>query len=258
MKKIALLVLAGAGLLAFAGTAQAKEIVGLKICGASGCNASTDREQLKGWMLGGSSDPEQSTSVPAEPFYTAELSFGDPEGNVIHQETAYWLPGSNVMRFRGQTQDPWWKLDPSGISMFQQISAGIDAFTPELSGVKVKGKSVSDPTSYLRLFGEFPYRTFPKGKLHLITIALTASKPNPWVSGTLRLRYEASRRLLIRPDGYVRLPAALGKLVMQRASLTASATSGSGGGSTALYAGLGVGGAAALGALAVARRKRMS
>jgi hypothetical protein len=259
MKKIALLAALVVGALALAGTAQAKEIVSLKVCGASGCNSVTDRDQLRGWEQEGNTDPASVSSPGAQGFYTVDLAFGDPEGNVMHRETAYWLVDSNLMRFKPDTQNPWWTLFPGQVSMFKTVASGVEPFTPALSKVTVKGKAVADPSSYLRLFGKLRYVTFPKGKLHLITIALRASQPNPWVSGMVLLRYDAGRRLLIRSDGYFRLPKSLGKLVMKRASLSSkSTTSGTGGGHTGLYAGLGVGGLAAVAVFAVARRKKMT
>jgi hypothetical protein len=78
------------------------------------------------------------------------------------------------------------------------------------------------------------------------------------VSGTVVLRYDAKRRLLIRPDGYYKLPATLGRLVMSRASLNSKTSSGEGGGTTALYAGLGAGAVAALVVLGLARHKKMT
>jgi hypothetical protein len=255
MKKLALLVVVAAAVLALAGTAQAKEIGSLKICGASGCNTLADRDQLKGWEP--NSDPTSQTVAPAQRYYTVEIGFTDPEGTIIHHENAYWLPDGGLMRFAGQTMDPWWQVFPNQTAMYEKIAAGIDAFMPELSKVTVKGKRAADPNSYLRLFGKFNYRTLPRGKLHFVSIRVTSSTPNPWVQGTTILRYEPKRHLLIRPDGYFRLPTSLGRLVMKRASLTASTSAGSGGGHVALYAGLGAGGLAALAVLGLARRKKM-
>jgi hypothetical protein len=247
MKKLALLLVAAAGLLALAGTAQAKEIVGFKLCGATGCNESSDHIAID-------SSTSLARTQPAA-FYEVELRFGDGQ-QIIHRETAYWLPDSGYMRFQGDVNGSWWK--PADLSGMHKAATGIDAFTPELSKVTVKGKTAADPSSYLRLLGTFPYRAFPKAKLHLISIKLTASKPNPWVSGTMILRYDAQRRLLIRPDGYYKLPVSLGKLVVSRASLNSKASSGSGGGRTALYAGLGVSALAAVAVLGIARHKKMT
>jgi len=246
MKKIALLALAAAGLLALAGTAQAKEIVGFKICGASGCNESSEH-------LGLDSSTASATTQPGA-FYEVELRFGDGQ-TIIHQEQAYWLPDSGWMRFKPDVHGSWWK--PADLSGMHKAAVGVEPFVPKLDRVSVGGRRAADPSSYLRLFGNFPYRAFPKAKLHLISIRLTASTSNPWVNGTVILRYDAKRRLLIRPDGYFKLPATLGRLVMSRASLSSKTTSGSGGGNTALFAGLGAGGLGALAVLGLARRKKM-
>ena len=258
MKKIAALVLAAAAVLALAGTAGAKEIGSLKVCGANGCNTFSDRDQLRGWE--GSGDGSGQPVAAAQRYYTIALGFTDPQGsaNIIHQESAYWLPDSGLFRFKSTTDHSWWSVLANQKTMYEKAAAGIEPFTPALSKATVKGKAAADPTSYLRLFGDFPYRALPRAKLNLISIKLTAASPNPWVSGAVTLRYDAKRRLLIRPDGYYKLPAALGRLVMSRASLNSKTTSGQGGGTTALYAGLGVGVAAALVVLGVARHKKMT
>ena len=258
MKKSALAMLVAAGLIATAGTAQAKEVVSMKVCGASGCQTSTDADQLRQWEPEGNVVPDSVTFTNPQPYYTVELGFGDQDGNVMHREVAYWLRDPNLMRFMGQTQDSWTKLFPSQVSLYQKVAEGVEPFTPRLSRVTVAGKTVSDPSSYLRLMGNFRSTLYPKGKLHLTRIVLRTSEPNPWVDGIASVSYDPKRRLLVRSDGYFRIPQALGKLVMRRASLsTKTSSSGSGGGDTALYAGLGVGVLAALGALAVVGRKRI-
>jgi hypothetical protein len=259
MKKFALLVLAASGLLTLAGTAQAKEIGSLKVCGANGCNTFSDREQLKGWEPSGSVSSQAVAA--AQHYYSVELGFTDPEGsgNIIHHETAYWLPDSGLFRFKATTDPSWWAVLANQKAMYEKAAAGIEPFTPELSKVTVKGQTTADPSSYLRLFGKFPYRALPRGKLHLISIKLTAATPNPWVTGTVVLRYDAKRHLLIRSDGYFRLSPTLGKLVMSRSSLrTKATTSGSGGGTNILIAGLGIGAVAAVGALGLAKLRKMT
>lgn len=245
MKKLAVLAVAAAGLLALAATAQAKEIVGFKICGASGCAESSAHVAID--------QSTTATAVQPGAFYQVELRFGDGE-TVIHRENAYWLPNSGFMRFTSDKNGAWWK--PDDVSGLQTAAAGVEPFVPKLDRVTVGGKSVADPSSYLVLLGTFKPALLPRGKLHMTRIIFRASTTNPWVDKLAAVGYDATRRLLVRSDGYYRIPATLGKLVMQRASLKAT-VSGTGGGHTALYAGLGVGGGVALAVLAVARRKRI-
>jgi hypothetical protein len=260
MKKFAVLVLAAAGLLTWVATAQAKEINSLKVCGASGCNTVTDREALRGWEAGGDAYPEQVAAPGAQRFYTIELGFGDGEGNVIHTEQAFWLPDGKLTRFKNDVRDPWWKASATQASMYQKAAAGLEAFTPKVKKVTVKRKTVADPDSYMRLFDTLPYVSLPKGTMHLISIVYTPDGVNPFLAynGKTTLRYDAKRRLLVRADGYVRVPNALGKLVMARKSLTKTSSSGAGDGGTALYAGVGVGVLAALAVLGIARHRKMT
>jgi hypothetical protein len=259
MKKIALLVVSAAAFLALAAVAQGKEIGSLKVCGANGCNTFSDAEQLKGWEPSGGQTIEPVAA--AQRYYSVELGFTDPEGSgtIVHHEAANWLPDSGLFRFQATGDNSWWALFPNQKAMYEKAAAGIQPFTPELSKVTVKGRAAADPSSYLRLFGKFPYRTLPRGELHLISIKLTAATPSPWVRGTVVLRYDAKRHLLIRPDGSYRLSPTLGKLVMSRSSLrTKASTPGSGGGTNVLVAGLGIGAIAAIGALGLAKLRKMT
>ncbi len=78
MKRIALAALVVAGLTALAGTAQAKEVMSLKICGASGCNTVTDRETLRGWEGEPNQDPASVSIAAPGRFYTVEVAFCTP------------------------------------------------------------------------------------------------------------------------------------------------------------------------------------
>jgi len=254
MKRFALLALAATGLLALAGVAQAKEIGSLKVCGANGCNTFTDREQLRGWEPSGGGTSQSAAA--AQRYYTVELGFTDG-ATIIHRESAYWLPEGALFRFRSTNDSSWWSVAENQTAMYEKAAAGIEAFTPTLSRVKVKGKIARDPNSYLKLLGNLKYATLGKAKLHPIRITLTSPSANPWVNGTVILGYDAKQRLLIRPDGYFRVPAALGKLVLARASLNTKA-SGSGGGNDALVAGLGVAAIASIAVLGLAKLRKMT
>jgi hypothetical protein len=255
MKKLAVLVTATAAFLALAAVAQAKEIGSLKVCGASGCNTLTDRAQLGGWEP--NSNPDSQSGASPQRWYAVEIGFTDGT-KIIHRETAYWLPDSGLMRVAGQVTEPWWKVFPNQTAMYQKLATGLDAFTPALKKVTVTGKAVADPSSYLKLFENFHYATLGRAKLHLVRIRLTPAGENPWVLAPTILSYDAKQRLLVRPDGYFRLPASLGRLVMARASLNSKASTGAGGGGTALYAGIGMGALAAVAVLGIARHKKMT
>lgn len=253
MKKIALVALAAAGLLVLAGAAQAKEVMSLKVCGVSGCKEA-DSDSLKSWWPEGSTDPAQVARTSPASYYTVTTGYGE-NGQLVHTQQSYWLPLSGLMQDRsGYTTDPWWKLFPNQRELLHGLVSDVDSFTPEVTGVTVGGKKVTDASSYLRLFGKLPFAPLaPKG--HYVKIVVRAAQANPWMGRVERLSYEPQRRILVRSDGPFRLPKAMGKRVMHRASLAVVSKSPAGG-HTALFAGIGVAGIAAVGLLLGAARRK--
>jgi hypothetical protein len=259
MRKFVVLAVAAAGLLALSAPAQAKEIISLKVCGASGCNRSTDQSVLKAWE-GDGTDPAQIWLTNPADYYKATIGFGD-QGKLIHSETAYWLPGRNLMRFQGQYGYPWWKLYPSQVKMLRSVADDLTPITPTLSRVKVGGKTVADPSSYLRLLGRFheAYVGLNASHKHRVRIVLHTPSANPWLHSTLGLRYTPKKRLLVRPDGDYRVPKGMARRVMRRVSLAGSSPAAAQhGDSTALYAGIGAAGLVAALGLVLVRKARNS
>jgi hypothetical protein len=258
MKRICLLALALVALGALPATAGAKEVTAVKVCGASGCNEVTDRSAIKPFAEDNAAQPNETFDAPIGSYYKVTMSYADPDGNVVGFNVSYWLPDTALMHGSDQSSyDPWWQLTKAQNTAMRSVASGLDPYTPALARVVVNGRAVADPNSYIRLFGYFTpsYRVAPK-KSRWIKIRVTPAHSNPWLQKAARLRYQPELRLLQRPDqGQVVLPKAIGKLLVKRASLAVKA--GSGGGHTALYAGVGVAGAAAVALLAAIRRKRM-
>ena len=258
MKRICLLAVA-LGALTLPATAGAKEVTGAKVCGASGCKETTDAEVLKPFSMSEENGvaPKETFNAPVGSYYTVNVSYGD-NGQTVGTHLSYWLSGPRLMHGSDQGSfDPWWELTEAQNAGFESVAAGIQPFQPDLSRVLVGGKSVTDPSSYIRLFAHYPlpFRTVPK-KARWISISVRPAHANPWVQKAVRLRYQPERRILARPDGWVLLPKAIGTLLVRRASL-ATVKTGSGGGHTALYAGAGAAGAVAVVLLAAVRTKRM-
>jgi hypothetical protein len=252
MKKVALAALAAAGLFAAAGAAQAKEVMGLKVCGPAGCKEA-DPQALKGWMVDGT-PVEVGLAAPAA-YYNVEVAIGDG-GTIRGRAPAVYLPGSDLMRIEDNS---WWKVSPNQGEVLHALASGLTPFTPALTSVTVGGKKVTDPSSYLRLFGKLPWG-YAYPKTPGMKIVLRSPQPNPWMGRVERMSYVAKTRILVRDDGTFRLPKALGRQIMRRASLAAVPGAGphatAGSGHTALYAGIGAAGFAAVAlALGVARRK---
>src|SRR5436190_10937369 len=179
MKKFLVLVAAVAGLLALSAPAQAKEVVSLKVCGASGCVTSTDPSVLKGWE-DGNQDPTQIWQTNPADYYRVTVGIGE-QGKLMGTQAGFWLPGRNLMRWQGQSGYPWWKLFPSQVSMLRSVAGNLTPFTPTLSWVKVGGKNVSDPSSYLRLLGRLHDVYDPASHKHRMRIVLRSPEANPCI-----------------------------------------------------------------------------
>src|ERR1700675_4582060 len=106
MKRFSLVLAIACGLGALAAaTASAKEVTGVKVCGASGCKALTD---VKAWTEGGEPAAE-ALYAPVGSYYTVEMSFSC-NGETVGTDVSYWLPGPGLMHGSNPSSyDPWWK-----------------------------------------------------------------------------------------------------------------------------------------------------
>lgn len=263
MKKLVALAAAAVGLFALSAPAQAKEILSLKVCGASGCVKSTDPNVLAGWE-GGNQDPAQVWQTTPAGYYKVIVGFGD-QGKLVAAEPAYWLPGRNLMRFIGQSGYPWWKLFPAQVTMLRTVAGDLSPLTPTLSRATVGGKTVTDPSSYLRLLGKFREVTVLPQTAHRKTVRIVLHAPaaNPWIHSTLGFRYLPKTRLLVRDGLAYRVPKRMARRLMRRVSLVGPTPAavrqrGTRGDSTALYAGIGAAGLIAGLGFVIVRKARDS
>jgi hypothetical protein len=260
MKKLIVLAAAAAGLLALSAPAQGKEIITMKVCGASGCATSTDPKVLSGWEAGGNQDPPQVWQVNPAGYYKVDIGYGY-QGKLIHSDSVYWLPGRNLMRGIDQYQGTWWKLYAPQVKMLRAVTGSLTPYTPTLNRARVHGKAVAAPTSYLRLLGKLhsAYLSVTASRKHRVRIVLHTDVSNPWIHRKIGLWYRPKTRILVRGDGSFRVPKGIAKRVMRRMSLadatTAARPAPARGDSTALLAGIGAAGlAGGLGLVFVGRR----
>jgi hypothetical protein len=256
MKKVCLLAVAAAALVVPA-TANAKEITGLRVCGASGCK-DADTAKLRS-LVEGDSPITTAYNPQIGSYYTVAMSFG-MNGETFNTHRTYWLPDRNLLRGQEQTTyDAWWHAPAAQEAIIRETASGLEPFTPRLDRVLVARRAVADPSSYMRLLERYPHpRVLPK-KARWIRITLRGT--NPWVDGVAHMRYQPRARVLRRDGDVVKLPKALGRLVVRRLSLAPPPVSGKAhtapDGNATLFAGIGAAGLAVT-ALALALRKRAS
>jgi hypothetical protein len=240
MRKLAAALLAVVPLLTLAGQAHGKSVLLRAVCGASGC------KKLAG---AGSEIIEWTGSTKytsPSPYYVVRTRGGK----------AYWLPQSGWFALDYDLHgcwynDCWLRVSPETEALLRSESAGLAPYRPHLAKATIDGKRVADPAPLLTLLGRLQWVSLPWAKLHPTRIVVWPAQPNPWITGRMRLGYDARHEILIRSDGYghFRLPRALWSTTIREAS-TAQ------GSSTPFYAGVGIAVLAAVAALAAARRTR--
>jgi hypothetical protein len=224
-------------------TAAAKEITGMKVCGANGCATVSQAKDF--WNLG---TPRQTFDAPVSRYYRLEVTIGD-RGRPVATETVYWLRGARLTHGADQSSfDPWSRLSAAQSHRLERAAKGLSPLKPTLSSVSIDGKRVGDASSYIRLFGHFRVSYgYPAEGARTVTVVVTPAHPNPWLSRRVTLRYYPELRQLERPDYEdVTLPAALRPMLSRR----------SGASHAALVGGIAAAGLAAVGAFALVRRRR--
>jgi hypothetical protein len=223
MRKIVALV---ALALATAAPAQAKDVMGLQVCGPAGC-ATLDRDETQG-MLGEGSGPlwsEEATVPPAKPasYYRAVVLIGD--GHEIGVRLPFWyVPGqSKLTSVRDNPSGPlaWRNAHGAWKRALDRLSKGIEPYDiPTVTRATVNGDPVSDPQSYLRLFtvtGKPHGYPSDLGK----QIILESRPRSPWTDGN-DIVYSRSARAVIRDGEMVAVPASVASAIEARASLDVS------------------------------------
>ncbi len=216
MKK---LILVTAAVLFWAAPAQAKEILGVQLCGASGCQT-----QHSTAMLSGPGGPFASEAIaPAKPgpWYRGNLLAGDG-GKVMGKLPFYYVPGSRTIVQPGRFgQTTVWTAASGSIGVaVQGLATRVKPYgLPRLTNVTVDGKDVTDPQSYLRLWtvGSTPKAGASSGT-GSNQIAFFSNPATPWSDGNYMVTYKDST-LLFRDGQMVVLPHSLAQAVAQRASL---------------------------------------
>jgi len=246
MKNVALIAFVVGAMLGLTPAAHAKGGVKLlAVCGASGCKAAHGAPALTGF-----SDVSTPFTAPSD-YYVVRTN----ENLRTSADKGYWLPKGGWFapaEWLGDcTDNPcWYRLAAADSALLHRQTRGLEPFSPELASATVGGRSATDPSAYLALLGKLHWALLPPEKLHLVRIVLRPSRPNPWIEGPSVLAYDPRHRILLRLDDHYRVPSALARNLFEHGSFS------DGDGRAALYAGIGVSGAAALAVFALWRRRR--
>ena len=218
MKKVLLLVAAA---LVLAPAAPAKELLGMQLCGASGCATDKDKS-LAGLMRSGPLGGDGQAIAPAAPgkWYRVYALAGD-HGKVYGKMPLYWVPSGDSLVLPGDNaQTPTWQRpNANWRAVLTRLAAKVEPFAaPTLTAVRLNGDAASDPQSYLSLFtvGE-KATTYPKD-VDSIQIVLESKRRTPWTDGNYLALYPKSN-LLVRDGQLVSIPVTVSDAVVDGVSL---------------------------------------
>ena len=220
MKRVLVIVLA---VLVFPAAAAAKEFKAVTLCGPSGCATSASPDDVG--PVGVAFEDNQLREVAAptvQPYYRVEIDVG---GAVPW--TQWYVPGAHVFVGRNEVGAPAW-FDSKPFAVFRKLALRVKPFAaPTLSQVLVDDKRVADPNAYLALLGGLAATTQPSDDGKWIQIALTPSRPSPWLEDTtpVLFRPDASTLELYVP---LRVPVPLANVIRADAGLPLLSTGGDG------------------------------
>jgi hypothetical protein len=228
--------------LGLAGSAHAKGLTGMEVCGKSGC-ASTTMSRFDKPPFDDTSAGQLPPAVG--PFYRIVL---EVEGRRENTWRIYYEPRSGLGAYETEWGSTMWlRFEGELAPMVKRLAQRVAPFpTPPIRSVTIGGRAVAgDPGSYLQLFRGSNRDDRPQSD-DAVAIRIDSPLPNPWTGEALLRYYPEENILQVGPGSFVRLDAELAADVEASRELGADAS----GVPWAVVAG--VVGAAALAALAAA------
>jgi hypothetical protein len=217
-----MLVAVSVAALVAAAPAAAKEIVGLQLCGSSGCaTARTGLPPAHDGPLMGDGGATVAPSGPAR-WYRAAALVGDG-GKVFGRLPFYFLPERSLMVVPGQggQTTAWTNATPQWKAALTALTAKVEAFgPPTIERVSLNSKHAADPQSYLDLYtvGKAA-TTYPKHDAS-IQVVLETAKRTPWTDGNYVVLYPDDD-MLVRDGQLVSIPSSIADAAAAGRSLDA-------------------------------------
>jgi hypothetical protein len=191
-----------ATLIAFVPAAQAKQVVLVQLCGASGCTAITPPIAFKG---GG-----RPVTPPLGNYYALRADNGGGR-KTNRRLRSYFVAGPGALtgpELRGPGTG--WVRVPQIASRLRPLAATLTPFpTPWPEGVYIDGRRAPDPAAFALLLGPLRHVATRWTGQRLISIDMRWSKPNPWAAEAALLDYMPNERVLIRLDGSFAVPRSI-------------------------------------------------
>jgi hypothetical protein len=191
--------------LAFAGSAHAKGLTGVQVCGESDCAFAA----MSGFDRPPFDDASAGQLPPTVgPFYRIVF---EVEGHREDTWRVYYEPRSGlgaVPTEWGSTM--WFRLDSELAPIVKRLARRVAPFpTPPVHSVTIGERAVAgDPGSYLQLFRESNRDDRPRSG-DTVPIRIDSPLRNPWTEEALLRYYPEDNIVQLGPGSFVRLDAEL-------------------------------------------------
>lgn len=181
----------------------------LRVCGAHACTTlKKTTSRLQPLLFGvRSSSP---LPPPASAFYTLKLWV---EGAPRVQK-GWYVPSSRTTRWLIPGPSEWTKLRQRAAAFLRQrLPAGPPHRAPRPVRVVVAQQSVRDTAPYTHVFDGFPKAPGPPRNVHWVFVRIVWPVGTPWRFEHDELSASPAKRVLARPGGWFRIPAAFAQVI---------------------------------------------
>jgi hypothetical protein len=191
--------------LGLAGSAHAKGLTGMEVCGKSGCASATISRFDKPPF----DDTTAGQLPPAVgPFYRIVF---EVEGHREDTWLIYYEPSSRLGAYETEWGSTMWlRFAGELVPIVNRLVQRVPPFpTPPVQSVTIGGRTVEgDPGSYLQLFGTSKRDDRPQSD-DAVAVRIDSPLPNPWTGEALLRYYPEEDIVQLGPGSFVRLDAEL-------------------------------------------------
>jgi hypothetical protein len=192
-------------LVALAPAAQAKESKELQllgVCGSAGCKALKAKVILRHEGLTAAAAP------PLQSYYVLRVGYGDGK-KIFERGEQYFVAGSGVIAGKDLPgpSDGWMQLPAQAAAAARAAAVGLKPFpAPVPTKAYIGTHHVANAAAFAALLGPLAPAAVPRTGETPISITLLWAKSNPWSSAGALLNYLPKARVVMRLDGYFRVP----------------------------------------------------
>jgi hypothetical protein len=215
MARVSFALLVAVGAVFFGGAGQAKAPPGgFDVCGPSAC-AHLDFADAEQFWIRTSSRGMPTVTVPTR-FYVLRWSWSPGE-----VDTAYLVLDAQAIRWNSGPGHAagWGEVDPSAIEQVLEAASGVEPYpAPTLTRVRVGGRDVSAPETYIRLFAGKPAWSTVGGRWW--RVILESAAPSPWTDGSAIARLSRNHPYVLIDGRLFRLPRSVVRQARRGLALT--------------------------------------